>query len=58
MDRYITRMSALAPSTMRRLMMPSAQTKASRNLGFTFMYPHSGRGNNNVYNHYPVNKKE
>ena len=40
MDKTVTKMTALAPSTMRRLMQNSAQTKASRQL-FTFNYPHS-----------------
>ena len=58
MDRYLTRMSAVAPKTMRRLMMPSAQSQATRNYGYTFVYPHSGRGTNTAYNHMPVNEKE
>ena len=57
MDRVFTRASALAPSTMRRLMMPSAQSKAARSY-FTFAYPHGGRGTNTVYNHMPVHEKE
>ena len=57
MDRVFTQASALAPSTMRRLMMPSAQSKAARSY-FTFAYPHGGRGTNTVYNHMPVHEKE
>ena len=58
MDRLFTRANALAPSTLRRLMMPSATSSATRNHGYNFVYPHSGRGTNNAYNNLPVNEVE
>ena len=57
MEQTLTRMSALAPSTMRRMMRSSAQTQASRYYQ-NFHYPHSHMGVNSAYNRYPVNKKE
>ena len=53
MDKTVTKMTVLAPSTMRRLMQNSAQTKGSRTL-FTFAYPHSFSGTNNAFNNKPV----
>ena len=57
MEQTLTRMSALAPSTMRRMMMPAAQSQASRYYQ-QFTYPHSYKGTNNAFNRFPVNKKE
>ena len=57
MEQTLTRMSALAPSTMRRMMMPAAQSQASRYYQ-TFHYPNSHMGSNPAYNNYPVSKKE
>ena len=57
MDQALTRVSALAPSTMRRLMAPAAQTMATRNY-HTFHYPHSHSGTNNSNNNRPVNQVE
>ena len=53
MDKTVTKMTALAPSTMRRLMQNSAQTKGSRKL-YTFAYPHSFSGTNNAFNNKPI----
>ena len=57
MDQALTRVSALAPSTMRRLMAPASQTMATRNY-HTFHYPHSHSGTNNSNNNRPVTQVE
>ena len=57
MEQTLTQASGLAPKVMRRLVVPSAQTQASRYFGM-FTYPHSFRGSNNAYNHIPVIEKE
>ena len=57
MEKTLTRMSALAPSTMRRMMNNSAQTQASRSYQ-QFAYPHSHLGTNPAYNNFPVEKRD
>ena len=58
MEKTVMKMRALAPSTMRRMLVQSAaQTHASRN-HHQFMYPHSFKGANNAYNNIPVNQQE
>ena len=47
----------LAPRTMRRMMVTSAQAQGSRNYHF-FTYPHSHTGANNAYGKIPRNEKE
>ena len=57
MDQALTRMSGLAPKTMRRMFQQKgAQSQASR-AHHHFMYPHSHMGANNAYNNFPVNEK-
>ena len=57
MENAAVRMTALAPSMMRRMVVSSAQAQGSRNYhGFT--YPHSHSGANNAYRNIPRNEKE
>ena len=57
MENAAVRMTVLAPRTMRRMMITSAQSQGGRNY-HQFTYPHSHSGANNAYGKMPRNQKE